>query len=303
MAYTGTGTQDDPYVVDDWDSLIEKIADTEAYVTVADNVDIDLTKIYPEGIPYSNAPPLLSFACKEFDGNGIIIRNAYSLSPRTGSYSIIECAATCGALSNINFVNFYINGGNIDPLLIRCRTTSITLTVSHCTFKGVLFTSHTSTTYFWQYIARFFDCVFNIKVVTTGTSSYFYNTAIFDSCWLRFDTNMNWRDYSNGRLINTYLEGKFIARANNTKILEFGGSLVSIINATLDAGEYTGCSVYTNGSASTILINTDKFIGDIALTGYSGNVKFIGVTDTQLKDYDYLKDIFPVVPNEEGSGG
>lgn len=302
MAYTGTGTQDDPYVVDDWDSLIEKIADTEAYVTVADNVDIDLTKVYPEGIPYTNAPPLLNFACKEFDGNGITIRNAYNLSPRTGSNSVIECAATCDALSNINFVNFYINGGDVDPVLIRSRKSSSYPTVSHCTFKGVLFTSHSSNTYFWRYINRFFDCVWNVKVVANN-GAYFYNTAIFDSCWLRFDTNTNWRDYSNGRLVNTYLEGKFAARANNAKILEFGNPLVSIINAALDAGEYTGCSVYTLSDASTILINTDKFIGNIALTGYSGNVKFIGVTDSQLKDYDYLKDIFPVVPNEEGSGG
>jgi hypothetical protein len=303
MAYTGTGTQNDPYVVDNWDSLIEKIADTEAYVTVADNVDIDLTKIYPEGISYTNAPPLLNFACKEFDGNGITIRNAYSLSPRTGSNAVIECATTCDALSNINFVNFYINGGDVDPVLIRGRKSSNYITIAHCTFKGVLFTSHSSTIYFWRYINRFFDCVWNVKIVASYNSSYFYNTVVFDSCWLRFDTNIHWKDYGNGRFVNTYLEGNFAAYANNTKILELGNPLVSIINATLNVGEYTGCSVYTNSNASLILINTDKFIGDIALTGYNGNVKFIGVTDTQLKDYNYLSTIFPVVPNEEGSGG
>lgn len=300
MSYTGSGTQLDPYVVDDWESLIEKIADTDAYVTVADNVDIDLLEIYPEGIPYTNAAPLLNFACKEFDGNGIIIRNAYSLSPRTGSNAIIELATTCDALSNINFVNFYINGGNVDPVLIRSRKSVNYPTISHSTFKGVLFTSSSSTTYFWRYINRFFDCVWNVKIVASDASPYFNNTAIFDSCWLCFDTNIRWRDYGDGRFVNTYLEGNFVASADNTKILELGNPLVSVINATLDAGEYTGCSVYTAGNASMILINTDKFIGDIALTGYSGNVKFIGVTDSQLKNYDYLSTIFPVVPNEEG---
>ena len=298
MAYTGTGAQDDPYVVDDWDSLTEKIADTEAYVTVADNVDIDLTKIYPEGIPYSNAQPLLNFACKEFDGNGITIRNAYNLSRRTGSNAVIECAVTCDALSNMNFVNFYINSATE---LIKSRKTGSYITVAHCTFKGIWFTSITEP---WEHIKRFFDCVFNIKYTTVGSTAYMYNTATFDSCWLRFDTNTKWNG-SNGfqHFVNTYLEGRFTVTSNSQKIIDTGNSLVSIINATLDAGEYTGITIYSWSSSIDILVNSDKYIGTITPTVNSGANPFIEVTDSQLKDYDYLKNIFPVVPNEEGSGG
>ncbi len=297
MAYTGTGTQNDPYVVDDWDSLIEKIAEVDAYVTVADNVDIDLTEIYPEGIPYSNAQPLLNFVCKEFDGNGIIIRNAYSLSPRAGSNAVIECANTCDALSNINFVNFYINIGSLS--LIRSRKTSNYPTISHSTFKGVLFSSASSTYHLTDNILRFFDCVWNVKLTFTG-SGYIYNDdCTFDSCWLRFDTNREWHN-SGGKFVNTYVEGTFKAKGNNRVIVELGNSLCHVLNANIVAGDYTGCTMTAGSSAAMCLINSDKVDEGITLGGTTSAM--IEVTDSQLKDYDYLKDIFPVVPNEEGSG-
>ncbi len=298
MAYTGTGTQDDPYVVDDWDSLIEKIADTEAYVTVADNVDIDLTKIYPEGIPYSSAQPLLNFACKEFDGNGITIRNAYNLSVRTGTTSILELATTCNTVTNFNFVNFYVNTGTLP--FIRGRGTSTDKLIAHSTFKGVVFTTNISNYEPISYIARFFDCVWNTKYTFTGNGYVNHHYPIFDSCWVRFDTNRRWLN-NGGSFVNTYIEGTFRASQNNSPVFAFGNSLCSILNANIVAGDYTGCTITAGGSATMCLINSDKVEEGITLGGTTSAM--IEVTDSQLKDYDYLKDIFPVVPNEEGSGG
>jgi len=299
MAYTGTGTQDDPYVVDDWDSLIEKIAEVDTYVTVADNVDIDLTKIYPEGIPYSNAQPLLNFACKEFDGNGIIIRNAYNLNVRTGSTSVVELAATCNTVSNFNFVNFYINTGTL-PFIRGRGTTSVDKLIAHSTFKGVVFTTNYSNYEPISNIGRFFDCVWNTKCTFTGNGYVSHHYPIFDSCWVRFDTNRRWAN-NGGSFVNTYIEGTFRANHDNSPVFAFGNSLCSILNANIVAGDYTGCTITAGSSATMCLINSDKVEEGITLDGTTSAM--IEVTDSQLKDYDYLKDIFPVVPNEEGSGG
>lgn len=298
MAYTGTGTQNDPYVVDDWDSLIEKIADTEAYVTVADNVDIDLTKIYPEGLPTSQ--PILRIACKEFDGNDIILRNAYTLTSLGNS--LICILSTCKACSGIQLVNFFVNVGT-SQLLYYESASAFSSAISHCTFKGIMY-ANTNDHRLFNNIHRLYDCVINLKYINTYSISgrSCYNTVIFDSCWVRIDSNCKWR-CSNGQqsFYNSYFEGKLKAVANNDEILNIGRSLVSIINVTIDAGEYTGCRIYSWSDSSTIIVNKDKLIGDVTLAQYGTVVPYTEVTNVQLKDLSYMEDIFPVVPYEGGN--
>lgn len=297
MAIDGTGTKQDPYVVHDWDELTTAIADSTAYVTVADNVVIDLLDIYPSGIP-TNAP-ILNFECKEFDGNGITLKNAYTLTSRTGR-AVIELANTCDAFSNVNFVNFYINNGSGALYIIQGRKASNYPIISHCTIKGIMLSSATTTQYLFGGISKFFDCVINMKIQFSG-NGYVYNQTSYDSCWLRFDTNSRW-DYASttNTFINSYLEGKFVAKANNTKVINLGVAVSSIVNAQCEAGNYTGCSIYAYTGSVLVLVNTDKLVGNISLSGSSASVYPIGVTDSQLKDDTYLPTIFPVVPYDEG---
>ena len=294
----GTGTVDDPYVVENWAELTEAIADSTAYVTCADNLVIDLLQIYPEGIP-TTAPTLL-FACKEFDGNGIVIKNAYSLTALSGGdTAVIQLATTCEAFSNFNFINFYINlGGSSHSLLRRLGSTYISI-VPNCSFRGIVFIESNQHTLF-NYIRKFYNSVFNIKVIATGSLNIrsIYNTTIFDTCWLCIDSNTTW-DCANGQqsFYNSYFEGNFKARQNSGKIINIGNSVASVINTNCDAGDFTGCTVYAYNS-SLIVINTSKLTGDITLTASSGT-PFIECTDSQIKDYNYLAEIFPIVEYEE----
>lgn len=299
MAIDGTGTKQDPYVVHDWDELTTAIADDTAYVTVADNVDIDLLEIYPEGIPTTEAT--ITFACKEFDGNGIILRNAYTLVAISGSYPVIDCAATCDALSNINFVNFYINLGNGKNLISSRKSSTPYITVSHSSFKGMLFSSTASSHTIFNKISRFFDCTFNLKA-TFASGGYINNTTTnFDSCWMRWDTNTRWvSDHNQQTFINTYLEGKFNALANNQHIIDISKAVCSIFNVNLDAGTYTGCDIYGYSGSILCLVNSDKLGTGVSIAGYNAASTPIGVTDSQLKDSTYLPTIFPVIPYDEG---
>lgn len=298
--FTGTGTKSDPYVVDDWDSLVEKVADTEAHVTVADNVDIDLAKIYPEGLTTSQ--PILKIACKEFDGNDIILRNAYSITALNNS--LIRIATTCEACSGIQLINFCVNmGAGQYNSILYCEDSTAFSVVSHCTFKGIMYTGHSGHYLFYR-IKRLYDCVINLKYINTwsNASKACNNSAILDSCWIRIDSNCKWH-CSNGQqsFYNSYFEGKLKALADNDELLNIGVSLTSIINVTCDAGEYTGCKIYSWSGSSTIIVNTDKLIGDVTLQQSGTAVPYIEVTDSQLKDLSYMEDIFPVIPYNGGS--
>lgn len=294
----GTGTQADPYVVENWAELTEAIAETTAYVTCADNLVIDLLQIYPEGIPLN--VPLLTFACKEFDGNGIVIKNAYTLTARTND-SVIKIATTCEAFSNFNFINFYINLGNGLSLVRALHTNSFSI-IPNCSFRGIVFIDGSQHKLF-DHIIKFYNSIFNIKVIATGSlsSRSIYNTSIFDTCWLCIDSNTIW-GCANGQksFYNSYLEGNFEARANNDKIINLGISVASVINAKCNADTYTGCQIYSWTGSSLVLLNTSRLTGDITTATYSSSVSaFIECTDSQMKDYSYLVDIFPIVEYEE----
>ena len=292
MSITGTGTKADPYVVHDWEELNTAIADSTAYVTVADNVVINLLDIYPEGIP--NNDRILTFECKGFDGNGITIKNAYCMTQMT-TQRVIRIESTCEEFSNFNFVNFYLNLG-AGTKIIETGYVSSYPTLSKLQIKGIAFSSATGNHTLFQNIKRIFDSVINIKITFSQNNGNIYNTCSFDSCWLRFDTNSRWA-YSSvtNTFINSYLEGRFVAKANNTKIIDLGAAISSIINARCEAGEYTGCSVYAFTGSSLVVVNTNKLIGDISLSGSSATVYPTGVTDVQLKSEEYMETIFPVV--------
>ena len=68
---TGTGTQNDPYIVDTWEDFVTAAGTSGAYVKVADDTVWDMNSIAPEGITS------LIFSCTELDGNNAVIRNLY----------------------------------------------------------------------------------------------------------------------------------------------------------------------------------------------------------------------------------
>lgn len=300
MSIGGSGTAQDPYVIHNWDELLTAIDEADSYVTAADNVVINLLDIYPEGIPSSGH--LLTFKCKQFDGNGIIIMQAYNLTPRSNNSELLYFDTTCDSVANINFVDMYVHLGT-NALLKSARNT-ISFEMYHSTIKGILIVGTTGGYEPWTKVKRFFDCVFNLKYIFTSVSGCINNAGIFDSCWVRFDTNSRFEvSRDEGTFTNSYLEGHFQVKGNNLKVINLGNSINSVINAVCDADTWSGCTIYAKGGATQNLVNTSKFIGTVTPEGYSASNTPISVTDTQLKDETYLMNIFPVVPYTPPSAG
>lgn len=94
MAITGTGTEQDPYVVTTYDELVAKAAESGKYVKIGN--DIDVLAEYPDG-----DAPMLSII-NTVDGNNMKLKNFYKTAG-TGDYCI--SVSGDGSLTNTDFVN------------------------------------------------------------------------------------------------------------------------------------------------------------------------------------------------------
>ncbi len=97
---TGTGTQNDPYIVDTWPDFVTAIGTSGAYVKVADDTVWDMNSIAPEGITQSlqvNA---------NVDGSGVKIVNLH-----IENLSAVIINAN-GYLKNINFTDVFAKATN-----------------------------------------------------------------------------------------------------------------------------------------------------------------------------------------------
>ncbi|NLT08219.1 MAG: hypothetical protein GXY08_01780, partial [Ruminococcus sp.] len=137
---TGTGTQADPYIVDNWPDFVTAVGTYDAYVEFPDGGGvIDMNNVAPTGIPE------ITLACASIKGNDWIIQNLYckghrGLSTAYGKYV---------SVNKLHFLNFYFddNGaydshgimlfGNSDDerqgyYFSECRFSGI----ANCTFQS-----------------------------------------------------------------------------------------------------------------------------------------------------------------------
>jgi hypothetical protein len=100
MAYTGTGTQADPYIVDNWDDfLLVCNLTTSTYIKWADSEDkvVDFNEINPQG--YDSTIEIKG----NVDFNGWELRNLWSRANR--AIMITGASSPLGGISNVRITN------------------------------------------------------------------------------------------------------------------------------------------------------------------------------------------------------
>ena len=97
---TGTGTQADPFIVDNWPDFVTAVGTYDAYVEFPDGGGvIDMNNVAPTGIPE------ITLACASIEGNDWIIQNLYckghkGFSTAYGKYVSID---------KLHFLDFYFD--------------------------------------------------------------------------------------------------------------------------------------------------------------------------------------------------
>lgn len=103
---TGTGTQANPYMPENWDEIVETVGKSDAYVKCVPDLAINWNDIDPTGKTFG-----IMFECSEFDGNGLIISG---ILIDFDNYSNVLFNNTLGGIvKNISFLNFDINNGEL----------------------------------------------------------------------------------------------------------------------------------------------------------------------------------------------
>lgn len=221
----GNGTQESPFIPENWEEFVEAIVASGAYVTMPDDGGFfDMNDIAPEG------GLTVTFKCSSIEGNGWEIRNAY----------------------NVRFVNNSGSSGNVINQLhfLNGFTDSLPLlqmpygTANKCKISGVISgETSVSALSMGTYTRcsmnfKFIDEAFQISGRKNGITCNFVN-AVIDQSDSKMPENANFYNFTGN---NSFFEHKASSDGGQLKLSDSKSTIVHS-----DAGSYiitaTGSSV------------------------------------------------------------
>ena len=270
MAVSGTGAQDDPYVVTTYEDLISKAAETEKYVKLGN--DIDVVAEYPDG----NVPQLTA-SCTEIDGDGKTISRLYKMS--NDSYCIrinYPCTLKNTNITNIytNKTFIYLNGGG-----------STNATIQNCKFAGICMGDY----FVYMSNGNTFFKNSSANIQSQGSTKIAYFMGKILNCNIKFSTKANdMFSYSGGYAYNT-LSGSYleVELPNLSALGNFNYHMTcnnNVFDITTD--KTWAFDAQPNGSSVSIWNTTHA----PNITLYNGNT-IKGVDDEHWLDTEYLASI------------
>ena len=271
MAITGTGTIADPYVVTTWSELAEKAAESDVYIKIGN--DINMNDEYPEGFSTQ-----FTIKCASIDGDGKTIKNLYFKSGR-----LFYCEYN-RTWKNTNFVNFVLGDGNNGAAFHYNGTIYNTLTFKNCKLSGRLNSgpNNSNRVILAGGRLKFDRCSLNIyfseNTSTLSNSPDWRDLVTFLYCNCNFtgvtDKGLNML------LDNSYIKGSLPSATISTTSSVGTGSLYSVLDITV--AECTGGS-----GTNLVLCNSEKCS---TISEY-----LTSVTTAQLTNATYLDGIgFPI---------
>ena len=263
---TGTGTQADPYIVDNWTEFM--MIDTnsaEIFVRWADaeNKTIDFNDIMPEGFSATvNFPAYVDF-------NGWTLRNFHS----TAKYAIINQG---NLIENLIFENFYIT---------QCLMYGAFL-LKNCIFSGIVQTT-TNVTLFsgcgLQNSSLNIRTNAKVNVTVFGGGGFSSPKTQITNSDVILDILCKALSICDATVKNSRISGKIQVVSSTNITLEKTLSMSNIFNV-----ESNYPLKYSSSSISV-------FNSDIAEKSSDSNASFVGVNSEQLKNAEYLYSIgFPI---------
>lgn len=281
---TGSGTQTDPYIVDNWNDLISVINHIGVYIEFDNNSEnkiIDMSKIYPMGIGN------ISCGFKSLNGNDWTIKNIYC--PYDNLFLNNKNVKSDISFENLNIINVYKKNSklsNMDALFIstslyyrfylkKCKISCVIEDESSYDFPAT-FSKHTN----------IYNSSINIKSYSKFLipfGQYNLKNNLANNCDINIHTQTDSKTitiFDHMSIDNSKISG-VIENIGNFS-LNSSNPMLSVIDLK------TNYSKKINSSKKG-LINSDKAPNIIAGTNTSL------VTTEQMIDFDYLTSIgFPI---------
>lgn len=277
--YTGTGTQDDPYIVADWNTFLFLAGQTDVFIKWAetDRKIIDLNDVAPEG--YTNS---LIINSEEIDFNGWEIWNLRFHNPSENIFG--RTAGGYARLKNGNFENMYCT----------CDRFCANLDLNKMVFEGYF---EFYTDYIIYSTANIVACSFVWEISKPSSFTFIHfllNTPMRDSYVNICSKSLDTFDFIISRESNVTGCLFDIEMPSSVKINSWSGTqtfnVYNIKSPILYSTERPRDTKFSN-----CLYNSDTVVTKPDTSG------LIPCTTEQLADVDYLKSIgFPAEHAEEG---
>lgn len=270
MSVSGTGTQNDPYIVTTWAELVAKAAESGVYVKVGDNIDVMLE--YSEG----NAPTLVLNGY--VDGDGKTISRWYN----TGSNYLININNTADKyIENAIFTNIKTTYS-----LVYNQTSARYgehTAIRNCKFAGIMGDGYVFDGSNSNNNAMINGVVVNIK----GNDLHLlkdYTSQNHSNCNIKLETNATWLNYiyANDRDQKWY-DSYFDITAPNLTSIKGGDGRVSFDNCVLDI-KTDGTFTFDTRNSMLSIFNSTNAPNAVGTAG-----KIVGVDDTHWLDAEYLE--------------
>lgn len=306
---TGTGTQNDPYIVYTWIEFSNAIITPDVYVKLGADLDLNEgTEIIQEYL--RNSQSIFTLRCKAIDGDGHRLSNIYnSQSGQNGAY-IFEAAYLSPGfeIKNLIFDNIILRGYRV--MLFHGTVPSPGMYLTNCVFAGRLeqtgdyngsgnsiysFFSDDST-----YI-KFDRCTFSLEAFMKevyplfGTHEIVANSQIKLSLTCRRQRTellQNGAMLQNAVMTNSYMtaEIKSEAPSADSNFLFSYGTFFSTFYFTAGFSNISNVSI-NGGFANTCFYDAER-AGETAITNNASNSSYChALTTAQCKDADYLRSI------------
>lgn len=271
---TGAGTQNDPFIVDNWPDFVTAAETTDAYVEFPEGGGIiDMNNYAPLGISTVNVK------CNEINGNGWTIANLYCKDHD----AFEQGRAKNVPVTDLHFLDIYFEstGQNMffEPYDLSCW-----YQFYRCSFSGInigqggIFRAESVL----EQCSANFCCNGNSALIRAGT--YPWGKPINRFCNIRI-TGDSPAVLGNAAFENCYFSGKSVVQSIGVTYRSEGNFNVFNIDCT-EASAFN-C---TGNSGALNLINTD-----LLPSGATIGTGFVGVTTAQLHDAAYLASLgFPI---------
>lgn len=263
---TGTGTADDPYIVNSWEEYSGIGSNEVLYVEFAPNAEnkvIDFNEICPEGFSKT-----VAFA-RYTNFNDWTLKNFHSTANKAIKTGI------GGKIDNLNFENFCWYPLESKETYLFYDTGSIGLTMTNCTISGQIQALNKI-----NYVIPgvLYESSLNIIVNTNNT---FYVAKNFINSDIVLDISAKSVSLCYSNIINSRVSGK--VRTAETFTAGDTGSAYNVFNVQSDkAIGYSGKGISVYNS-------------DIAPSPETVSDSFVGCTSEQLRDAQYLYNLrFPI---------
>lgn len=316
MAYTGTGTKDDPYIVDSWDSYYNLLQGSNRYRTDyfkfadVDNKTVDFNDIKPEGYT-------VPIQCNGFtDFNGWTFRNLRMINVvsvfDTGSRANTD-KWNRAELKNGKFENMYIESTNSHFGFVSYDAYQwyrLCTDFRNMSFSGTFVFKGTGSTNLIGYVNayygtdytlyRYTGCSFNFDIILpNGTTTI----NISDGCDVE-NCSFKLKTQSNAEIkiaYNTYKKIIYSKILNSLIQLDAPNATINVNNQTDNNGNlddrFSTCVIIPTCKElkSTAKCMTTVYNSDNIETDSTTGSELIPCTTEQLGSVDYLQSVgFPI---------